>query len=102
MDSRFHRLLQLAIAAAIALTASLPGVAHAIPKAAEDANGSVSFAPDVPRPKTSTKVTKPGSKQSAKSASKTKKAQQATKGGKRPSAKSAGKSPSKKTIRGKK
>ena len=102
MDSRFHRLPQWAIAAAIALTGSLPGVAHAIPKAAEDANGSVSFASDVPRPKASTKASKPGSKQSAKSASKTKKAQQATKGGKRPSAKSAGKSPSKKTVRGNK
>ena len=96
MDLRCHRLLQLAVAAALTLTASLPSVSHAIPKAAEDANGSVSIAPDLPRPKASAKPTKPSPKQSAT------KAKKATKGGKQASARSAGKTPSKKTVRGKK
>lgn len=99
MDSRFHRVLQLAVAAAFALTASLSTVAHAIPKAAEDESGSVSIAPDVPKPKTSAKAPKPGSKQSAKPAKASKKT---TKGGKQASPKSAGKSQPKKTVRAKK
>lgn len=97
MDLRFHRVQQLAVAAAFALTASLSSVAHAIPKAAEDANGSVTIAPDVPKPKASAKAPKPLSKQSAKPAKATKKT---SKGGKQASARSAGKAPSKKTVRG--
>jgi hypothetical protein len=93
MDSRLHRVLQLTIAATLALTTSLSSVAHAIPKAAEDENGTVSIAPDVPRPKASAKAPKPTPKQSARKTSK---------GSKQASAKSAGKTPSKKTARGKK
>lgn len=93
MDSRFHRVLHLAIAAALLLTASLSSVAQAIPKAAEDENGTVSIAPDVPRPKASAKAPRPTPKQSARKKSK---------GSKQASAKSAGKTPSKKTARGKK
>lgn len=96
MDLRFHRVLQLAIAAALALTTSLSSIAHAIPKAAEDANGSVTIAPDVPKPKASAKAQKPTSKQSTRATKKT------PKGGKQASAKGAGKTPSKKTVRGKK
>lgn len=99
MDSRFHRVLQLAVAATLALTATLSSVAHAIPKAAEDENASVSIAPDVPRPKASAKAPKPSSKQSAASVKRVKKA---AKNGKQTTAKSAGKAPSKKTVRGKK
>ena len=96
MDLRFHRVLKLAITAALALTASLSSVAHAIPKAAEDENGTVSIAPDVPRPKASAKAPKPSSKKSAKATGKT------SKGSKNASAKGAGKAPSKKAVRGKK
>lgn len=96
MDSRFHRVSHLAIAAALALTACLSSVAHAIPKAAEDENGTVGIAPDVPRPKAAAKVPKPGAKQSVKATRKT------TKGSKPASAKGARKPPSKKTVHGKK
>ena len=96
MDLRFPRVLQLAIAAVLALTACLSSVAHAIPKAAEDENGTVGIAPDVPRPRAAAKAPKPSSKQSAKATSK------ASKAGKKAPAKGAGKTPSKKTVRGKK
>lgn len=68
MDSRFPRVLPLALAAAFVLLASsFSHVAQAIPKAAEDENGTVSIAPDVPRPKAVAKSPKPEAKQSATS-----------------------------------
>lgn len=48
MHPRLHRVLRLTFAATLALTFSH---VHAIPKAAENADGTVEIVADVPRPK---------------------------------------------------
>lgn len=97
MHPRLHRVLRLAFAAALALTF---GHVHAIPKAAEDADGTVEIVADVPRPKAAAKVPKPAAKQSAASAKKNSKA--AAKVGKSSSTRKAAATSAKKPARGKK
>lgn len=97
MHPRLHRVLRATFAAMLALSASL---VHAIPKAAEDENGTVEIVADVPRPKASAKAPKPASKQSATSAQKNTK--QAAKGGKSSPVKKAAKTKTSKPARGKK
>lgn len=103
MDSRSHHLPRLVIVAALTLSASL---ALAIPKAAEDENGTVSIAPDVARPKVSPKsaqpAAKPAAKQSAPTAKKAKTAKPAAKGGKSSSVSAGTKPKHQKPAHGKK
>lgn len=99
MDSRLDHVPRVLLIAAFMLSASL---AHAIPKAAEDENGTVSIAPDVARPKASAKTAKPVAKQPAPPRMTAKTAKQATKGGKSPSLKSSAKPNHQKPAHGKK
>ena len=96
MESRFHRMLQVVAAAAFVFSAS---VSHAIPKAAEDENGTVSIAPDIPKPRASARTIKPAVAKPAPSA---KTSAKASKSAKKPSARSRGKTKAKKIIRRKK
>lgn len=100
MHSRFHRVLRLTFAATLALSACVSSLVHAIPKAAEDENGTVEIAADVPRPRASAKAPKPASKQSTTSTKKNTK--QTAKGGKSSSAKKVAKTKPPKAARGKK
>lgn len=89
MHPRLHRVLRLTFAATLALTFSH---VHAIPKAAEDADGTVEIVADVPRPKAAAKVPKAAAKQSAAAA----------KVGKSSSTRKAAATSAKKPARGKK
>ncbi|MFT3850684.1 MAG: hypothetical protein QM739_19025 [Propionivibrio sp.] len=92
-------MLRLTFAAAFTLSACL---AHAIPKAAEDENGTVSIVPDVPRPKASAKTAKPAAKQSAAPAKKTTKSAKQMNRVKSPSAQKVAKTKTKKPVLSKK
>ncbi len=97
MHPRFHRVLRLTFAAALALSFCQ---VHAIPKAAEDENGTVEIVADVPRPKASAKAPRPASKQSATSAKKNSK--NSAKVGKPSSTRNVAKTKVKKPVPGKK
>ena len=97
MHPRLHRVLRLTFAATLALTF---GHVHAIPKAAEDADGTVEIVADVPRPKASAKAPKPAAKPSNASARKNTKA--TAKVGKSSSTRKAAATSAKKPARGKK
>ena len=97
MHPRFPRVLRLTFTAAIALAF---GQVHAIPKAAEDADGTVEIVADLPRPKASAKAPKPAAKPSNASARKNTKA--TAKVGKSSSTRKAAATSAKKPARGKK
>ena len=99
MDSRSHHLPRLVIVAALTLSASL---ALAIPKAAEDENGTVSIAPDVARPKVSPKSAQPAAKPAAKQSAPTAKKAKTAKGGKSSSVSAGAKPKHQKPAHGKK
>ena len=97
MHPRFPRVLRLTFTAALALAF---GQVHAIPKAAEDADGTVEIVADVPRPKAAAKVPKPAAKPSNASARKNTKA--TAKVGKSSSTRKVATTKTKKPVRGKK
>ena len=97
MHPRFPRVLRLTFTAALALAF---GQVHAIPKAAEDADGTVEIVADLPRPKASAKAPKPAAKPSNASARKNTKA--TAKVGKSSSTRKAAATSAKKPARGKK
>lgn len=96
MHPRFQRVLRLTFAAALALGFCQ---VHAIPKAAEDENGTVEIVADVPRPKAPAKAPKPASKQSATSA---KNSKNSAKVGKSSPTRNVAKTKAKKPVPGKK
>ena len=97
MHPRLHRVLRLTFAAALALTF---GHVHAIPKAAEDADGTVEIVADVPRPKASAKTPKPAAGKPARSAKTN--SRKSGKVGKSSPMNGAAKTKARKPVRGKK
>ena len=97
MHPRFQRVLRLTFAAALVLSFNS---VHAIPKAAEDADGTVEVVADGPRPKASAKAPKPVSKQPAPSAKKN--TNKSARVGKSSSTRNVAKPKAKKPVRGKK
>ena len=97
MHPRFPSALRLTVAAALALAFTL---AHAIPKAAEDENGTVEIVADVPRPKASAKTRKPAAGKPARSAKTN--SRKSGKVGKSSPMNGAAKTKARKPVRGKK